>query len=82
MLAPLITRYSSLITELMCVEALIQAFVMQKLVICAELAQFPAIQHEDQIGVLNDREAVSDDTRRPTDHQPFERSLNQALGLL
>ena len=53
----------------------------RQLVVRARLRDPAAVEHHDLIGVANGREPVGDGDRRAPLDEPFERLLDQALGL-
>ncbi len=47
----------------------------------ALLHDAPVLEHDDAVRVADRREAVRDDERRPTAHQPLERFFDEVLAL-
>src|SRR5690348_8654030 len=63
------------------VEAVIDAALREEILVRPELHDAPLVQDDDAVDVLNGRETVGDDDRRPPDHQLRERVLDEVLRL-
>src|SRR5207249_11181964 len=67
--------------KLHAVEARVDAVAGEQLAVRSLLAQLALVQDEDAVGVLDGREPVRDDERRPPLEQLHERVLDEPLGL-
>src|SRR5229473_2816047 len=62
------------------IERRVEAAFRQQLVVRALLDDPAVLQHDDQVGIPNRRQAVGDDEGRPAGEQELQRALDLALG--
>src|SRR3989441_717231 len=63
------------------VEPVVHAALREEVAVRAYLDDSTFVEHDDAVDVLDRREAVGDDDRRPPEHQLGERILDEMLGL-
>ncbi len=63
------------------IEAMVDTMLAEELAVRADLGDPALVQDDDAVDVLDRREAVGDDDRRPADHQLPQRVLDEMLGL-
>src|SRR5712691_9513940 len=63
------------------IEAVVDAALREEILVRAHLNDAALVQHDDPVDVLDGRETVSDDDRRPAGHELRERVLDEVLGL-